>query len=83
MKAICPATLDVLTMILSGMDQTGISTEHKDDMVELKDLVLECFVRVVHVIHCSSPDQVNIEKKIIFKFKMKKCFGTLEFSFLM
>ena len=62
LKAICPATLDVLLKILSSPPTGGGVGAGGDDVRQnktlLHDLVLKCMVRTVHVVHCCSPDQV-------------------------
>ena len=58
LKAITPATLDVLLKILSSNEHDRPTNEQRLEMLALKDLVLKCAVRMVHVIHCCSPDQV-------------------------
>ncbi len=62
LKAICPATLDVLLHILSEAPPGGHSGggDARKDVLPLQDLVLKCMVRMVHVVHCCSPDQVAI-----------------------
>ena len=60
LKAICPATLDVLLKVLSRDEITGPTNEQRQEFLGLKEMVLKCLVRMVHVIHCCSPDQVNI-----------------------
>ena len=59
LKAITPATLDVLLKILSTNDLEKPTNEHRLEMGQLKDLVLKCLIGMVHVIHCCSPDQVH------------------------
>ena len=63
LKAICPATLDVLLKILSSPPTGGGMGAGGDDVRQnktlLHDLVLKCMVRTVHVVHCCSPDQVQ------------------------
>ena len=59
LKAITPATLDVLMKILSSNEHDRPTNEQRQEMLALKDLVLKCAVRMVHVIHCCSPDQVK------------------------
>ncbi|ESO94157.1 hypothetical protein LOTGIDRAFT_232423 [Lottia gigantea] len=59
LKAITPATLDVLLTVLSS-ERVG-EADSNQDFIRLKDLVLKCIVRLVHVIHCCSPDQRQIE----------------------
>ena len=65
LKAICPATLDVLLKILSHPPSTGggrpgaSGDDVRQNKTLLHDLVLKCMVRTVHVVHCCSPDQVH------------------------
>ncbi|XP_055956982.1 neurobeachin-like protein 1 [Patella vulgata] len=61
LKAITPATLDVLLKVLSSNRKFGPTNTNREEISTLKDLVLKCIVRVVHVIHCCSPDQRQIE----------------------
>ncbi len=74
MKAICPATLDVLLKILVSAatsvlpDSAASGNVGGDDVRQnkalLHDLVLKCMVRTVHVVHCCSPDQVCVKEAL-------------------
>lgn len=59
MKAVTPATLDVLLNVLSAKTVHGPTNSQRQEAARLKDLVLKCIVRMVHVIHECSPDQVE------------------------
>ncbi|XP_067686159.1 neurobeachin-like protein 1 [Haliotis asinina] len=61
LKAITPATLDVLLKILSTNQKEGPTNEQRQERLCLKDLVLKNIVRMVHTIHCCSPDQRQVE----------------------
>ena len=58
MTAITPATLDVLLKVLGGHVTEKPTNEIRAEMSKVAHVVLKCMVRVIHVIHCSSPDQV-------------------------
>ena len=55
LKAISPATLDVLLQILQN---TMPSRSHDPHSVSVKQLVLTCLTRLVHVVHSLQPEQV-------------------------
>ena len=59
LKAITPATLDILLHVLSASQRAGPTNEQRLDSMCLKELVLKCVVKMVHVIHGCSPDQVR------------------------
>ena len=59
LRSITPATLDVLLGCVSLISQQKAPSEKQQQMIILKKLVLKCIVRMVHVIHCSCPDQVS------------------------
>lgn len=61
LKGITPATLDVMLKVLSAHTVQGPTNAQRQEAATLKDLVLQCIVRVVHVIHECSPDQRQIE----------------------
>lgn len=61
LKAITPATLDVLLKVLAAGAVQGPTNAQRQAAATLKDLVLKCIVRMVHVIHECSPDQRQIE----------------------
>ncbi|WAR10789.1 NBEL1-like protein, partial [Mya arenaria] len=58
LSAITPATLDVLLRVLGAIDDAKPTNEHREEAGQLSELILQCLVRMVHVIHSSSPDQV-------------------------
>ncbi|KAK2169991.1 hypothetical protein LSH36_5g09019 [Paralvinella palmiformis] len=60
LKAICPATLDVLTKVLLGNQVVGPSNAVQDHL-ELKEIVLQCIMKVVHIVHTSAADMRQIE----------------------
>ncbi len=51
----------MLLQILSEAPPGGNSGggDARADVLPLQDLVLKCMVRMVHVVHCCSPDQVK------------------------
>ena len=62
LKAISPATLDILLKVLGvgsspDLQATNLQAEKA---ANLKTLVLKVIVRMVHIIHESSPDMVSI-----------------------
>lgn len=59
LAAITPATLDVLLKILASHRVDKPTNELGAEMCKLQHVVLKCMVRMIHVIHCSSPDQVR------------------------
>ncbi|KAL4217498.1 Neurobeachin-like protein 1 [Mactra antiquata] len=61
LSAVTPATLDVLLKILGLHDCERPTNELREEMIELNKLVLKCMVRMIHVIHCCSPDQRQVE----------------------
>ncbi|KAK7111968.1 hypothetical protein V1264_011504 [Littorina saxatilis] len=61
LKAISPATLDVMLKVLSASTVHGPANVQRQEATRLKEIVLQCIVRMVHVIHESSPDQRQIE----------------------
>ena len=67
LKAVCPATLDILLKaLLIGTATTTAppsDTRQRTDLVSLKDLVLKCLVNVVHCLHTCSPDQVGTTER--------------------
>ena len=62
LKAITPATLDVMLKVLSASTVQGPTNALRQEAAVLKDLVLQCIVRTVHVIHECSPDQVSLPR---------------------
>ena len=68
LKAICPATLDVLLRVLWSHSLPGSGSALRDEeMMEVKQLILKCLVRLVHVLHNSSPEQVcSWSEKLLF-----------------
>ena len=65
MKAICPATLDVLLNVLSGYYGTRANVAPSNAIRDqkLRRLVLRCVVQIVHVIHHCNPDQVGAGRR--------------------
>ncbi|XP_076450797.1 neurobeachin-like protein 1 [Babylonia areolata] len=61
LKGITPATLDVMLKVLSAHTVHGPTNAQRQEAATLKDLVLQCIVRVIHVIHECSPDQRQVE----------------------
>ncbi|XP_053386541.1 neurobeachin-like protein 1 [Mercenaria mercenaria] len=61
LSAVTPATLDVLLKILAASGSDKPTNEQREEMSRLKNLVLKCMVRMVHVIHCCSPDLRQVE----------------------
>ncbi|XP_052812655.1 neurobeachin-like protein 1 isoform X3 [Mya arenaria] len=61
LSAITPATLDVLLRVLGAIDDAKPTNEHREEAGQLSELILQCLVRMVHVIHSSSPDQRQVE----------------------
>ncbi|KAK3582874.1 hypothetical protein CHS0354_012486 [Potamilus streckersoni] len=71
LKAITPATLDVVLKILSVEQHDKPTNEQRKDSLVLKSLVLKCIVKMVHVIHCCSPDQRQVEVSQVMEGYMK------------
>ncbi|XP_041374666.1 neurobeachin-like protein 1 [Gigantopelta aegis] len=61
LKAITPATLDIMLKVLSAKQRNGPTNEQRQETTCLKELVLKSVVRMVHVIHGCSPDQRQVE----------------------
>ncbi|CAH1788242.1 unnamed protein product [Owenia fusiformis] len=61
LRAICPATLDVLLKVLIYNDPNRPSNEQRQTYSDLKQLVLRSLVQMVHVLHMASPDQRQVE----------------------
>lgn len=61
LRSITPATLDVLLCCVSLISQQKTPSEKHQQVLILQKLVLKCIVRMVHVIHCSCPDQRQVE----------------------
>ena len=63
LKVICPATLDVLIKVLLGNQVVGPSNAVQDHL-ELKEIVLQCIMKVIHIVHTSTADMVSQSHKI-------------------
>ncbi|CAI9726854.1 1 isoform X1 [Octopus vulgaris] len=61
LRSITPATLDVLLKALSSQKPQNELDAPARWAIPLKEVVLKCIVRMVHVIHCSCPDQRQVE----------------------
>ncbi|GAB1600529.1 neurobeachin-like protein 1 isoform X2 [Argonauta hians] len=61
LRSITPATLDVLLKALSSKKPLNELDIPAKWAIPLKEVVLKCIVRMMHVIHCSSPDQRQVE----------------------
>ena len=59
LKAICPATLDVLLAVLGGGTTSGPSSAQREHLACLKHLVLQCLVKMVHILHTCNPEEVS------------------------
>ena len=59
LKGITPATLDVMLKVLAADTVEGPTNAQRQEATRLKELVLQCIVRMIHVIHECSPDQVS------------------------
>ncbi|KAL5005989.1 hypothetical protein ScPMuIL_017147 [Solemya velum] len=80
LKAITPATLDVLLQVLSTNQIPGPTNEQRSELTALKDLVLKCIVRLVHVIHVGSPDQRQVEVSQVMEGYMQVLHHTITHS---
>ncbi|KAK3083537.1 hypothetical protein FSP39_025014, partial [Pinctada imbricata] len=61
LRVITPATLDVLLKMISDNEVSGPANETRQELWDLRELVLKCIICMVHVIHASSPDQRQVE----------------------
>lgn len=61
LKAICPATNDVLLKVLAGYysNREGVSPSNDTRDEFLRVLVLKSLIHIVHVVHRCAPDQVS------------------------
>ncbi|XP_060592045.1 neurobeachin-like protein 1, partial [Ruditapes philippinarum] len=71
LSAVTPATLDVLLKILASNGSDKPTNEQREEMRGLKNLVLKCMVRMIHVIHCCSPDLRQVEVSHIMEGYMQ------------
>ena len=61
LKAICPATLDVLLTVLAGGITSGPSSVQREEFARLKDVVLSCVVHMVRLLHTCNPEEVGAD----------------------
>jgi hypothetical protein len=67
LKAISPATIDVLfKMIQTAAPCRRFHSQH--DIMALKDLVLQCFVAIVHIISGALPEEVSSINQLVVKY---------------
>ena len=61
--AICPATVDVLLRALSRKVQphSDSSSFKQSDAIAIKELVLQCLVKLMHVLHASPAETVTVQ----------------------
>ncbi|XP_064646322.1 neurobeachin-like protein 1 isoform X2 [Lineus longissimus] len=67
LRAISPATMDVCMKLLSSNNTPGPTNEYREDIAKLKELILKCLQRTVHVLHAASPDQRQVEVSTIIE----------------
>ncbi|XP_013384976.1 neurobeachin-like protein 1 [Lingula anatina] len=64
LKVICPATLDILLQVLASSLLTSAEEQSGGDV---QTVASKCFVRMVHVLHCASPDKRQIEVSAVLE----------------
>lgn len=58
LKAICPATVDILMRVLQGTADQYSSSDGTDHVQRLTSLILRCLVTTIHAIHRATPEEV-------------------------
>jgi neurobeachin-like protein 1/2 len=62
LKAICPATVDILMRVLqSTADQYSSGDDGTDHVQRLTSLILRCLVTTIHAIHQATPEERQVE----------------------
>lgn len=59
LRAICPATVDVLLQILASDSESESSDVQSEEFVCLWDVVLLCVVLMVKTLHACNPEEVS------------------------
>lgn len=63
LKAICPATVDILMRVLQGTADQYSGGDGGDHVQRLTSLILRCLVTTIHAIHRATPEEVCLSDR--------------------